>query len=192
MKSFWRIFIFVVVMGTVSSALLVGLEAFTSPLIAKNEELKSKSAALDVLEIPYDKTNALATFGEKIKTLQIGKDTFYRSPDGTIAFEFRGPGLWGPIYGIASISSDLKTIRTIKILHQEETPGLGARITEAAFLKQFRGKEFFPKLLFVAQGRSSAKNEVDAITGATGSSRALEKLLNETLQKNAAMLKEAR
>ena len=192
MKSFWRIFIFVVVMGTVSSALLVGLEAFTSPLIAKNEELKIKSATLDVLEIPYDKTNALATFGEKVKALQIEKDTFYRSADGTIAFEFRGPGLWGPIYGIASISSDLKTIRTIKILYQEETPGLGARIAEAAFLKQFRGKEFFPKLLFVAQGRSSAKNEVDAITGATGSCKALEKLLNETLQKNAAMLKEAR
>ncbi|HBU08136.1 MAG TPA: hypothetical protein DEA99_02835, partial [Candidatus Omnitrophica bacterium] len=31
--------------------------------------------------------------------------------------------------------------------------------------------------------KAKANNEVDAITGATGSSRALERLLNETIQK---------
>lgn len=184
-----RILIFVIVMGTVSSALLVGINAFTTPLITKNEELKLKSSVLDVLQLPYDKTNVLAIFEQEIKVLKSEQYTFYSSSDGSIAFEFYGSGLWGPISGIASINSDLKTIKIIKILHQEETPGLGARIAEHDFLKQFAGKEFLPKLLFMPQGRAQAKNEVDAITGATGSSRALEKLLNETLQKNISMLK---
>jgi len=183
-----RVIIFVVVMGTVSSALLVGINSFTAPLILKNEELKIKSAVLEVLEIPYDQQNALAIFSDKVKVLKKDNYTFYASAEGSVAFEFNGPGLWGPVSGMASINSDLKTIKTIKILHQEETPGLGGRIAEFSFLKQFRGKEFLPKLLFTPEGRASAKNEVDAITGATGSSKALEKLLNETLQKNATLL----
>ncbi|HAZ09481.1 MAG: hypothetical protein A2047_01140 [Omnitrophica bacterium GWA2_41_15] len=185
-----KIIIFVVIMGTVSSVLLVGMNSFTEPLISKNEELKLKSAVLDVLEIPYDKLTALNIFKDKVKILTTDKDKFFISGDGAAAFEFYGPGLWGPISGVASVNSDLSTIKTIKILHQEETPGLGSRISEHSFLKQFRGKEFSPKLIFMPEGKSSANNEVDAITGATGSSKALERLLNSVLQKNASLLKE--
>lgn len=184
-----KIFIFVIVMGTASSALLVGVNVFTLPKILKNEELKIKSAVLEALEMPYDKKEALSIFNRTVKAVDIDNNKFFISTEGDVAFEFYGPGLWGPISGVASINSDLKSIKTIKILHQEETPGLGGRIAEVAFLKQFRGKEFFPKLIFAPQGKGAAKNEVDAITGATGSSKALEKLLNETLKKNSAMLK---
>lgn len=190
MKQALRIIIFVVIMGTVSGVLLVGVNAFTAALISKNEELKLKSAVLDVLEITYDKESIESVFDKSIKVIKKDNFAFYESVEKAVAFEFNGPGLWGPIYGIASINSDLKTIKTIKILHQEETPGLGARIAEISFLKQFRAKEFLPKLSFVPPGKASAKNEVDAITGATGSCRALEKLLNDTLEKNVALLKE--
>ncbi|MDO8603668.1 MAG: FMN-binding protein [Candidatus Omnitrophota bacterium] len=185
-----KIIIFVIIMGTVSSALLVGMNSFTEPMISKNEELKLKSAVLDTLEIPYDKLTALNIFKDKVKVLTADKDKFFISNDGTAAFEFYGPGLWGPISGVASINSDLSTIKTIKILHQEETPGLGSRISEHGFLKQFRGKAFMPRLIFMPEGKASANNEVDAITGATGSSKALERLLNGVLQKNAGLLKE--
>ncbi|MEW6009079.1 MAG: FMN-binding protein [Candidatus Omnitrophota bacterium] len=178
-----KILIFVIVMGTVSATLLVGVNSFTAPLIFKNEEFKLKSAVLEVLEMPHSEIDALTTFEKKVKVSNVDKYTFYSSADGSVAFEFHGPGLWGPISGMASINSDLKTLKMIKILHQEETPGLGARIAENSFLSQFRNKEFLPKLLFMPQGKATAKNEVDAITGATGSSKALEKLLNETLQK---------
>ena len=60
-----KIIIFVVIMGTVSSVLLVSMNSFTEPLISKNEELKLKSAVLDVLEIPYDKLTALNIFKDK-------------------------------------------------------------------------------------------------------------------------------
>jgi Na+-transporting NADH:ubiquinone oxidoreductase subunit C len=184
-----RILVFVIVMGTVSAVLLVGVNSFTAPLILKNEELKLKSSVLDVLEIPYTGVDVFNTFKEKVKVSKIDQYTFYNSSDGTVAFEFYGPGLWGPIAGMVSINSDLKTLKMIKILHQEETPGLGARIAENSFLSQFRNKEFLPKLVFVLPGKATGKNEVDAITGATGSSKALEKLLNETLEKYIKLLK---
>lgn len=189
MKSALRVIIFVVVMGTVSSALLVGINSLTAAQISRNEEVKLKSSVLDVLEIAYQKENILELFDAKVKVLEKDAKKFYRGPDNAVAFEFSGPGLWGPIYGIASINSDLKTIRILKILHQEETPGLGARIAEKEFLAQFKNKEFVPQLIFTPQGKARANNEVDAITGATLTSKAFEKLLNGIIQKNLNVLK---
>ena len=59
----------------------------------------------------------------------------------------------GPIYGIISLNPDLKTVRRINILHQEETPGLGARIADNSYLSQFKNKEFFPSLVFTPRAR---------------------------------------
>ena len=188
MKNALRILIFVLVMGTVAGALLVGVNLFTTPLINKNEELKLKSSALDVLEIAYNKNNILSIFDEQVKALKSQGYTFYKAGDGSVAFEFHGPGLWGPISGIISLEKDLKTIRKLKVTHQEETPGLGGRVAEAAYLKQFKNKEVLPKLIFMPEGKAKNKNEVDAITGATGSSRAFEKLINENLEKYLSAL----
>lgn len=182
MNAPFKVLIFVVIMGTVAGAMLVGVNAFTTPLISKNEELKSKFSVLDVLEIEHDKSNIINIFDDKVNISKKGKYTFYSGPDSSVAFEFYGPGLWGPIAGIISLEKDLKTIRKIKITHQEETPGLGGRIAEGSYLKQFKNKEIFPALKFMPEGKASQKNEVDAITGATGSSRALEKLINENVK----------
>ncbi len=184
-----RIVIFVLVMGVVSGILLLGINLYTTPLITKNEEVKLKSSVLDALGISYDKHNAGKIFDENIKSVKKNAYTFYRAFDGAVAFEFYGPGLWGPISGIVSLEKDLKTIRNIKITHQEETPGLGGRIAEKDYLKQFKAKEVLPILIFTAEGKASRKNEVDAITGATGSSRAFEKLINENLKKYITALK---
>ena len=191
MKSALRIIIFVVVMGTVSGSLLFGINSLTAGRIAHNEELKLKTAFLEALEIVYPEDEVLKTFEENVEAVKKEDFVFYRGKDQAVAFEFKGPGLWGPIYGILSLNPDLKTVRRIRILHQEETPGLGARIAENGYLNQFKNKEFVPSLVFTPAGSARANNEVDAITGATGSSRALEKLLNETIQKNISRLKDA-
>ncbi|MEK6563901.1 MAG: FMN-binding protein [Candidatus Omnitrophota bacterium] len=189
MKSALRILIFVVAMGTVSGGLLFGINSLTAKRIAQNEELKLKSAVLDVLEVPYRPENLLELFDQNVKILEKGDSLFYTSVDGTTAFKFKGPGLWGTIEGILSINPDLKTIRVLRILYQEETPGLGGRIAEPEYLQGFRSKTFIPKISFVPSGADKAANEVDAITGATGSSKALEKLLNETIKKRLDVLR---
>lgn len=186
----WRILTFVVIMGTASATLLVAVNSFTQPLILRNVEIKLKSSVLSVLEIPYDEDNIFTVFDERVKLKRIGAHIFYTSGDGSVAFEFRGPGLWGPISGIISLEKDFATIRRLSITHQEETPGLGGRIAEDNYLRQFKNKKILPQLIFVPEGRSSKDNEVDAITGATGSSRAFEKLLNESIKEYTALLKD--
>jgi electron transport complex protein RnfG len=63
----------------------------------------------------------------------------------------------------------------IKVLGQQETPGLGANIVKPEFLKQFIGKS--------ARDPIEVKNDIDAITGATISSRAVCKGVREALEK---------
>ncbi len=188
-KAALRIIIFTLVMGLVSGSLLLGVNIYTTPLIARNEEIKMKSSVLDVLEIAYDKSAIIGIFDSNVTILKKDSLTFYKAHDGAVAFEFAGPGLWGPVSGIASLERDLKTIRNIKITHQEETPGLGGRIAEKEYLKQFKNKEISPRLVFMPEGKAAKINEVDAITGATGSSRAFEKLINENLKKYLTTLK---
>lgn len=188
-KSAIKVLVFVLVMGTVAGGLLVGVNSYTAPLIAKNEELKLKSSVLDALDITYEKGDILGVFDKNVKILDKQGYVFYSTPDGSIAFQFSGPGLWGPISGIISLEKDAKTVRKIKITHQEETPGLGARISEAGYLAQFKNKEVIPNIVFMPQGKAEKRNEVDAITGATLSCKAFEKVINENVQKYLRALK---
>lgn len=189
MKAALKILIFCIIMGTGSGVLLVGINAFTAVRIAKNEELRLKSSVLDVLGIPYTISDVLDVFKANVEALERGGKTIYVGKDHAIVFEFSGPGVWGTITGIISINPDHKTIRNLKILHQEETPGLGARIASTEYLDQFKNKEAIPALVFTPPGKAKANNEIDTITGATYSSKALEKLLNKSIADNISLLK---
>lgn len=95
-----------------------------------------------------------------------------------------GAGLWGPIWGYIALNDDL-TIRGTYFDHASETPGLGAKIKDdPKFRAEFEGKS----VDFTAVDKSGAKvpfevvkggapagqkNAVDAITGATITSKAL-------------------
>ncbi len=61
-----------------------------------------------------------------------------------------------------------KTIQNIVVLEQKETPGLGTKMKDDKFIRQFRGKDpaSFPLVVTKDGG------EVDALTGATITTRA--------------------
>jgi electron transport complex protein RnfG len=59
-------------------------------------------------------------------------------------------------------------IQNIEVLEQKETPGLGTKIKDEKFLKQFRDKQASKFNLKVTKDGG----EVDALTGATITSRA--------------------
>lgn len=189
MKEKIKVIIFVILLGMVSGSLILGVDRYTEPRVAKNQELRIKTAVLDVFGLTYNKDGAESVFAENVETKNLSEAVFYQSKTGEVAFEFSGSGLWGPISGIIALNSDLMTIKGLKIIHQEETPGLGGRIAEKEFLSQFPGKEILPNIKIMPPGRDRLKNEVDAISGATLSSKALEKLLNENIRKRLVLLK---
>ncbi|MFV1975483.1 MAG: FMN-binding protein [Candidatus Scalindua sp.] len=79
------------------------------------------------------------------------------------------------------VDPDLETIKGIEVLDHTETPGLGGRMTEEKFKGQFVGKKLKPKLLLVRGRETVGPNEVHAITGASYTSKGIEKIINEAM-----------
>jgi Na+-transporting NADH:ubiquinone oxidoreductase subunit C len=120
------------------------------------------------------------------------------------AFPVRGNGFWAPIEGYFAVTPDGKEALGVVFVEQRETPGLGGRITEKAFTNRFRpewrkekGKEPLEvtlpdqgqKIIYIGRGEPTGAKDprhgrsVDAITGATQTSMAVERLLNQDIRR---------
>ncbi len=86
-------------------------------------------------------------------------------------------GFGGKIELIVGISID-GTLNGYKIIEQNETPGLGSKITENKFKNQFYGLDAHNSSL----GLSKDGGEIDAITGATISSRAVVEAVRKAME----------
>lgn len=174
--------IFILLLGTILSGILTGVNHYTMPIIRKNMEIKIKTSVLDAFNIVRGKDNAEEIFLNNIEIIKKNDVIFYISRKQEVGFEISGTGLWGPILGIIALKPDLKTIKGITIIHQEETPGLGGRIAEKEFLNKFRNKKVFPELKILSPGKAKKENEVDGITGATMTIKSFEELINRNVR----------
>ncbi|MFH1379605.1 MAG: RnfABCDGE type electron transport complex subunit G [bacterium] len=94
------------------------------------------------------------------------------------AVELAPKGYGGKIKMLAGIDRN-GTLIAIAILSHTETPGLGKNIEMESFKRQFKGKSH--KGMFLK--KDSPQGEVDAITAATISSRAVTDAVRKALQK---------
>lgn len=182
---------FVLILASILTGSLVAVNNYTDPIIHKNEELKANTSILDALGILHGEDDIEESFKESITTVEKSGQLFYISRDKEVAFRFAGSGLWGPIKGVISLLPDLKTIKGITVIHQEETPGLGDRIGEKEFLERFKSKKLEPQLLILSPGKAVKDNEVDGITGATLSCKAFERILNSESKRCIPLLGKA-
>ena len=148
-----------------------GVDAFT--VVLKNEQKKP----LDQQYLPIFK--AVPDDGKNV-----------------IIIPVEGKGLWGPIYGYVSLESDMNTIYGVNFDHKGETPGLGAEINTSEFESQFHGKKLFDNDKFISvQVMKGGAPEgdihgVDAISGGTITSKGLQKMLFDCIEKyNTYLLK---
>jgi len=118
--------------------------------------------------------------------------------DGSIKYVIPvyGAGLWGPIWGYVAVNADGNTIYGTNFSHESETPGLGARITEQTFRDEFKDKNLFKDGEFKSvavmkkgQKPSNGADCVDALTGATITSRGVSDMMEHGLAPYAAFLK---
>jgi electron transport complex protein RnfG len=87
-------------------------------------------------------------------------------------------GYSGAITLVFGTGSD-GTVTGLRVLSHTETPGLGAKIATAQFRDQFRNKR--PEQLILKKD-NPARGQIDAITGATITSRAVTKAMRSTLE----------
>ena len=186
-----RIFpiIFMLVITAVFIAMVSGIYLASRENILRNEQLYLKRAVLFAADIPVPDSNQDidASYGKSIveKLDQDGNVQYYEvTKDGSTVQGYvlpaYGPGLWGEIEAVVGYNVDLSELTGIDFTKQNETPGLGARITEEWFRTQFRGKMGpFSRVPEGTEGESG--QEFDAITGATITSTAIQSILNKQL-----------
>jgi len=78
-------------------------------------------------------------------------------------------GYGGEIKLLVGVDLDGRVVN-FQVLEQNETPGLGAKITTPGFIEQFKGKDREKLILTIDD---SQRGKIDAITSATISSRAV-------------------
>lgn len=103
-------------------------------------------------------------------------------------FPVAGQGLWGAIWGYVALESDMNTIAGVTFAHASETPGLGAEIASLPFQAPFIGKQIFDEsgsfvsISVMKPGSYTPDNHtVDAISGGTITSKALQNMLLNSL-----------
>ena len=153
-------------------------EAYTIGLDGeKNGTLSVSKDKIELVDKLKPQNAAIKAGGEVTLPVYIFKS-------GIAVIPIYGAGLWGPVWGYIGINADCHTIAGAFFDHESETPGLGAKIKdEAWFREKFIGKtvEWGEKPAFRLEKNaeaSGASNAVDAITGATMTSKGLDEALN--------------
>ncbi len=173
------------VTAVVIGAILAGFYQLVEPRIEANRLAEEKRAIFSVLEgaetydviereVPSDKKG-----GEIIRIFR-GLDADGRTVG--YAFIAEGPGFAGIIRMMVGLNFDLETLSGLKVMEQVETPGLGNKIGEEKFEGQFKGVAIRPRIEYLKNKKPVKPNQIQAITGATISSKAVVSAINKRVE----------
>ncbi len=179
-----RMIVVLTLIVTVSGGVLSSWDSYTAPKIQHHRLVELRAAIADVLP-EHDRYDELAL---PAQTLYVGRKAT-GEPVG-IAFIARGSGFQGVISIMVGVEMDFTRLTGIKVLEQIETPGLGTKIvtdpTNKAnplwFPEQFVGVRPEPEITVIKNRPPTVETEIQAITGATISSRAVVKIINDALR----------
>ena len=184
----------VLVLATVFGTALAGIQSKLGPIIEENKikETMEKIPSLVLGEDQAKKTmhqkDFLVIEPRVIEIKKNGRTKFYTVydalfKDGSVAghvAKASGQGYADNIEVLIGLDAGANTITGLFILDQKETPGLGNRILEKPWRDQFLNKPS-NKHLLVVKGKAEEAYEIDAISGATISSRSVTGIVNKTI-----------
>ncbi len=175
--------------GMLSGLALAGVYQVTKPTIDANKARALERAVFEVvpgatrMEKLVRDGGGLAAAGDAPRG--VGEMVFAAFDDRDrflgYAIEGAGAGYQDTIRLLFGYDPAARRVIGMYVLDSRETPGLGDRIfKDAAFVGNFADLAVDPGIVLVKGGRA-ADNEVDAITGATISSRAVVRIVDAAL-----------
>jgi electron transport complex protein RnfG len=198
--------------GLAAGILIVMTFQLTFPVIKRNKAVALERAIFDV--VPGAETKAAFKLaGDELVLLEGEDETatkFYACYDGDrqlvgVAMEASGQGFQDILRVLYGYSPQCGCVVGLKVLESKETPGLGDKIeTDPDFRANFEAldaalnaekTEISNPIVLVKEGKKTDAWQVEAITGATISSRAIASILREStavtvplIAKNLAVL----
>jgi electron transport complex protein RnfG len=185
MNTTTKMILVLTLIALLSGGVLSTWDGYTSPKIEQHKLEALQTAIAEVLP-PYDAYQEVSAGGLK---LFIAKTKDSDRPIG-IAFEAVGNGFQGRIAMMVGVDSTFARITGLKVLEQLETPGLGTKIVTDPtnkqnpvwFTEQFKTLPTDKAIEVVKNQKPSHENEIQAITGATISSKSVVAILNRMIQ----------
>ncbi len=171
--------------GFLAGIIIISVYLATLPTITANKARELREAVFKVLPgvtrmqpLHLEGELLVAGKGDEEHTIFGGYDK-----DGKFigfAIPNAGPGFQDTISLLYGYDHREKKVVGMQILESRETPGLGDKIyKDPAFVANFDSLSVEPTIVTVKKGTRSKPNEVDAITGATISSKAVVRIINE-------------
>ncbi len=167
--------------GVLSGAVLVLVYKYATPKIEMNIQGEMKRAIEDI-------------FPDAVKIEDAKDEKIFRIKDAGgkllgYAFIAEGNGYQGTIKLMAGMDPGLSTLMGFDVLESQETPGLGAEICGKEFRGQFKGLSITHPIEYVKNKKPGKPYEIQAITGATISSRSVVSILNGEIEEVRKVLK---
>jgi electron transport complex protein RnfG len=183
-----RLVLTLAIAGLISGIAIIGIYEGTLPTITANKARELREAVFKVLPGVSQMQPLVFRDGTLVATAEPSADepvVYGGYDDGGrfvgYAIPGAGPGFQdtiGLLYGFDAAS---RQVLGMEVLESRETPGLGDKIyKDLDFVGNFHGLSVDPTIVAVKKGTRTGPNEVDAITGATISSKAVVRIINET------------
>jgi electron transport complex protein RnfG len=193
------------IIGLLAGALIVLTFQVTFPVIQKNKAIALERAIFEVVPgATAKRTYQVSGLGlEILEGENEAVRKYYAAYDSTgeiagIAIEASGQGFQDILRILYGYDPSCQCIVGIKVLESRETPGLGDKIEkDENFLKNFEaldatlagdGETMANPIEMVKFGEKNNPWEVEAITGATISSRAIANILRESSKESVPFL----
>jgi electron transport complex protein RnfG len=181
-ESATRMVVVMMIAGLLSGIVLAWVYVGTAPRIAQNHEAALNDAVLSVV--------AGAVRAERHPESGVVHAAYAK--DGSLAglaVQAEGPGFMDTIRLIYGFVPRTQRIVGLQILDSRETPGLGDKImTDPDFVGSFRDLSVEPNIVPVTREKPSHPNEVDCISGATISSKAVVRIVQQSLNAQRILL----
>jgi electron transport complex protein RnfG len=186
----WRLVATLAGFGALAGAILVTAFQVTAPAIQAHKDERLRLAIAEVLGDPARYDTLYLVDGRLVAEPPAGvapasHERVYRgwSEAGElagVAIVGQGPGYSDTIRLIFGFDPARGVLLGMKVLESKETPGLGDKIEkDATWLAQFAGAA--PPLVAVKGGAGDDPSRIDTITGATISSRAIVRIIDDAL-----------
>jgi electron transport complex protein RnfG len=177
----------------VVTASLAFTYAITRDKIEERAKLDAENARREVLADAnyFNRVENIERFIDKNPELNIVKEVYEGVKDNAsvgYAFMVVNKGYGGDMNVTVGINNKGE-ITGVKIGNNSETPGLGLKVTDEAFRSQFVG--FAPsEPLQVVKGEKAKQEEIEAISSATISTRAVTKAVQAAVDMASQLLEE--
>lgn len=170
------IFCYIFILVAIVSVLLSAAAMWLQPYQKRNELNEKRINILKSAGIAgADNTNAEQLFNLHCTAQHDGDMPYYIIDNHITVIPMQGNGLWGPISGYIGIADDNITVVGAVFDHKSETPGLGDEIKTDWYGNQYAGKK-------IQRKQESIYLDVDAITGATRTSKGVAEMIDRTLK----------